>query len=380
MAGVSHILSIAKGALLAQQTAINIAGHNVSNVNTPGYTRQRLDLTTHEPTPEGVGYIGNGVKGQEVSRLYDRFMTERIMDQESTLQNLDSQMQMMRAVETSFNEAPGLALNELMSEFWNSWQTLTNHPEESATRQSVVQKGEMVIAQLHNMHSELVQNRYDIGDNIEAAVIDVNSLTSQLADLNANITSSESESKQINDLRDRRDTLVKELSGFLDINYFETSSGAYTIIMNDGHSLVEDKEAWNISWSDNQLNWITESSDGSVLEMPIASGDETGGKLGGWMEVHNQLIANQPENYMGRLNSLAESLIREVNQVHSQGVGLDRFTDKLAGTAEAADTARLDSTIDTATSTDSIKAGELTINDREIGKIEGGVVNNGLAM
>ncbi|MFP3982619.1 MAG: flagellar hook-associated protein FlgK [Desulfurivibrionaceae bacterium] len=379
MAGISHVLNIAKEALQAQQTSINVTSHNVANVNTPGYTKQRLDLTAAEPTPEKVGYIGGGVKGQEVSRLYDQFITDRIMDQESTLKNIDSQMEMMKTVETSFNEAPGMALNELMSEFWNSWQTLTNDPENSAARQSVVQKGEVVIGQLHSMHSELVQNRYDTENKIEAAVQDVNSLTSQIADLNGRITSSESETKQINDLRDKRDSLVKELSGFLDINYFEDRNGAYTVTMKDGHSLVESKDSWEISWSDNKLNWITESSDGSSRERAIASGEELGGKMGGWMEVHNQLIPNQPENYMGRLNSLAESMIREVNQIHSQGVGTVRFDDELVGTEKAADTARLDATINTATSTESIKAGDLTINGREVGEIKGGVVDNGRA-
>ncbi len=380
MAGITHVLNIAKEALFAQKTAINVAGHNISNINTPGYTRQQLDLTTHIPTKEAVGHIGNGVKSQEISRLYDQFMTERIMTQEATVQNLDAQMQMMKPVEASFNEAPGLALNELMSEFMNSWQTLTNHPEETATRQSVVQKGQLVINQLHNMHTGLVNNRYDIGDNIEAAVTDVNSLTNQIADLNGNITSSESKSKQANDLRDKRDNLVKDLAGYLDINYFETNSGAYTVMMNDGHTLVESNDAWNLKWSDNQINWLSEAPDGSTIEMPIASGEEMGGKLGGWTEVRNQLIPNQPENYMGHLNSLANSIVREVNQIHSQGVGMERFSEQLTGTAKAADTARLDATIDTATAAEDIAANELSINGRGIGKIDGGVVNEGIAM
>lgn len=380
MGGVSQILNIAKEALLVHQMSIGVAGHNVANVDTPGYTRQSLNLTPTVPTPDSVGFFGNGVRGEQINRHYDQFMVKRLVTQNSILSNLEAQQDSMRLVETSFNEAPGLAVNELMSDFWADWQTLTSYSEVQASRQSVVQQAELISEQFKMMNSEIIQTRYDISTSLQSAVDDVNELTRQIAAINVQITSSESDLRQQNDLRDERDNLVKELGKYVDIDYFEVSSGAFTILMNDGHTLVENNEAWGLDWKDNKLHWVSTAHDGSQFKIAIGDGDEMGGKIGGWMEIHNELIPGQPENYLGRLDALANALIREVNQQHTQGVGLVRFSEVLTSNDDAANTTLLTSTIDTAYATTTIDAGSMVINDRVIGKIDGATVTYGLAM
>ncbi|MCJ7600520.1 MAG: flagellar basal body protein, partial [Desulfobulbaceae bacterium] len=91
MAGISQILNSAKEALLAHQQAVAVAGHNIANVNTPGYTRQSLALTPAVPTQEGIGFFGNGVRGLAINRHYDQFMVKRLIGQNSTLSNLEAQ-------------------------------------------------------------------------------------------------------------------------------------------------------------------------------------------------------------------------------------------------------------------------------------------------
>nr|MDA8163835.1 flagellar basal body protein [Desulfobacteraceae bacterium] len=140
MGGVSDVLNIAKEALLAHQLSVQVASNNIANVDTPGYTRQTLNLTTNPATPSPVGSLGGGVRGDTITRQYDQFMTQRIMNQQSTMGNLEAQQESMKVVETAFNEAPGSGLNDLMSQFWASWQDLSNNPETLASRQSVVQK------------------------------------------------------------------------------------------------------------------------------------------------------------------------------------------------------------------------------------------------
>ncbi len=382
MAGISHVLNLAKEALVTHQLAIGVTGHNVANVNTPGYSRQTLDLTSPTASPIGIGYIGNGVRGERIERQYDRFMVQRLVDQESKLSNLEAQHQSMRIVETAFNEAPGMAVNDLMSQFWSSWQDLSTNPEFISSRQTVVQQADLINEQLHIMAAEIAQSRQDISSNLQAAVLDVNELTKQIAGLNLQITSGESDIHKQNDLRDQRDELTKELAQFVDINYFEMETGSYTILLKDGHSLVENNQAWSVKWDDRNLNWQTTNSNGQVTLTVIGDGtsDDLGGKMGGWMEVHAQLLEGEPENYLGRLDALANSLIREVNQQHSQGVGLERFSDIMESATIAADTTRLQSTVDAATALEDIPAGTFTINNREVGHIEGAVAINGLAM
>ena len=380
MAGVSNILNIAKEALLAHQTSISVVGHNVANVDTPGYTRQTLSLTPAISTPESVGFLGNGVRAESVTRHYDQFMVQRLIDQHSNLSNLEAQQQSLRIVETSFNEAPGLAVNELLSEFWSSWQSLTDNAELLSSRVSVVQQAELINEQFRIMSSELDRVRHDIGVNLQSGVADVNSLTKQISTLNSQITGTESDLRRQNDLRDQRDLLVKDLAQFLEINYFEVDSGSYTILMSDGHALVENNESWSIDWADNTLQWISQNAVGTEIRNALKDPDKLGGKIGGWIEVHDQIAIGQPENYLGRLDAMANALIREVNQQHSQGVGLIRFSDALSGAEIAANPALLQGTVSAVTAFETIAAGTFTINDREIGQINGGAVTDGLAM
>ncbi|MFA7347674.1 MAG: flagellar hook-associated protein FlgK [Desulfurivibrionaceae bacterium] len=380
MAGISHVLSVAKEALLTHQLSLQVASHNIANVDTAGYTRQSLQLETHNATPISSGMLGGGVKGTNILRNYDQFMVQRLASQESNLGSLEAQQESMRLVETVFNEAPGLAINDLMNQFWSSWQDLADNPEISGTRQAVIQSSQLIIDQLHTMTSEMTQAKFDIGVSLDTAIGDVNSIVSQIADLNVEISGTESAAGQANDLRDKRDTLVNDLSKLLDISFFEDKNGAYTILMADGHTLVESNESWQVDWENNELIWVNTDNDGAETRRPIGGGAELGGKIGGWLEVRGNLVEGDPDNFLGRLDAFANSLIRELNQQHTQGVGLNLFSDTLTGAEVAKNVARLTSTVDAATDITSIPAGSITINDREIGDIIGGADQNGLAM
>ncbi len=377
---IASTLNIAKEALLTHMSAITVAGHNIANVNTPGYSRQVLGLTTTVATPTGAGFIGNGVHGDTISRQYDLFMTQRQMNQNSTLRNLATQQQSMRLIETAFNEVPGLAVNELLSKFWESWQALSNNPELSSNRQTVVQQAELLNVQLQTMNTALAQTRFDIGVSLKSSIDTVNSLTKQLADLNTKITASETPKQEQNDLRDTRDTLLKELAGYLDITYFESSNGSDTVMMTDGHSLVNNNESWSLDWNGNSLQWININSKGAKVSATLDSSTTMGGSIGGLLETYNQLAEGNPDNYLGRLDSLANSLIREVNQQHSQGVGTVSFSDDLTSAELANDAILLHATVDTRTAADTLIAGSLEINGRSIGRIDGSVTTFGLAM
>ena len=198
MPGISSVLNIAKEALLAHQLSISVSGHNIANVDTPGYSRQTLALKTSVPTPEGVGFFGNGVRGERIARHYDQFMVQSLTDQNAVVSGLKAQQQSMRVVETIFNEAPGLALNDLMSSYWESWQELTDHPELLSARQNVVQQAELINAQLQSMSAEVIQTRHDIGISIQSNVDNVNSLAQQIAQLNGQISANETDIKKQN--------------------------------------------------------------------------------------------------------------------------------------------------------------------------------------
>lgn len=377
---IAGTLNIAKEALLTHQAAITVAGHNVANVNTPGYSRQTLDLATSVSTPTGIGFFGNGVRGESVTRQYDMFMVKRLMNQNATINNLTTQQQSMRVIETTFNEVPGLAVNELLGKFWESWQSLSNNPELSSNRLTVVQQAELLNAQLQSMTAELTQTKFDTSVSLNSAVQDVNSLTKQLADINTKITSSETPQQQQNDLRDTRDNLLTKLGGYIDINHFESSDGAYTVLMNDGHAMVTKNESWQLDWTGNAMQWVNVDSNGSSTRTTLNSKAALGGSIGGLLEINNELAEGDPDNYLGRINALANAIIREVNQQHSQGVGLVSFSDELTSAEYAKDATLLHTTVDARTAVNTLAAGAMTINGRSIGRIDGSVNTYGLAM
>ncbi len=381
MSGIGHVLSVAKEALMAHQLSIQVTGHNVANVDTPGYTRQSLSLKANPATPVGAGQLGGGVRGDEISRHYDKFMIERLAEQSSLLGNLAAQQQAMRVVEPIFNETKGLALNDLLNQFWNSWQELSDNPETLASRQNVVQSGQLLVDQFAIMSNEIIRARHDIGVNLDTGIQDVNSITQRIAALNVRIATAESSKAQANDLRDQRDNLVQELSGLLDITYFENKNGNYTVLMADGHSLVEIDQYWKVDWSDGQLLWSNTSPSGeATTTRSIGAGAELGGKVGGWMEVYNELAAGNPNNYSGRLDALANAIIREVNQLHSQGSGAVRFSDELIGAELASPTLVTTGLLDVSSSSKGIPAGIMSINGLKVGEIKSGAITEGLAM
>lgn len=381
MSGIGHVLSVAKEALMAHQLSIAVTGHNVANVNTPGYTRQSLNLKANPATPIGAGMLGGGVRGDEIVRHYDKFMIERLAEQSSLLGNLRAQQQAMGVVEPIFNEAQGLGLNDLLNQFWNSWQELSDNPETLASRQNVVQTGQLLVDQFAIMSNEIIRARHDIGVNLDTGIQDVNSITQRIAALNVRIATTESANAQANDLRDQRDTLINELSGLLDITYLENKNGNYTVLLADGHALVEVDQYWSVDWSDGQLLWSSTNSSGETsTPRAIGSGADLGGKVGGWLEVYNELAAGDPSNYSGRLDSLANAIIREVNQLHSQGMGTARFSEELIGAELAANTLVTTGLLDVSSASQAIPAGTMSINGLEVGEIKNGAVTEGLAM
>lgn len=374
MSGITHVLNIAKQALLTHQMSVQVTGHNVANVDTPGYTRQSLSLKANEAIPVGTGLLGGGVMGDTITRNYDQFMVERISRQSSLLGNLDAQQQALRVVEPIFNEARGLALNDLMNQFWNSWQELSDNPETLASRQNVLQHGQLLVDHLGIMNSEIIRARSDIGVSLKAGVNDVNSLATQIAELNGQISAAEVARGQANDLRDRRDNLVKELSTLVDVSHFADKNGSFTVLLANGHPLVEGQESWRVDWVNDQLNWLSTDNQGRTISRPLGTGAHLGGKLGGWLEIHSELTAGNPGNYAGRLDALANALVRELNQVHANGIGTVRFSEPLLGGEMGALTSVATGKIDAATAHRTLSAGSIKINGLSIGEIRGGSV------
>ena len=332
---MSDILSIAGQALLTQQQAISVTSHNIANVNTPGYSRQRLNVTASTPVESTTGPMGNGVSGVSIERLYDQFLSAQMSNESQGLGRWSAQKDATVKLEMVFNETDGSGLSHAMSKFWDAWQALSNNPSGTTERQILVTASQYLASTFNKLDWDLNQSQQNLDLNIQGTVDEVNRLTEQLADLNQKIISSEAGTSSANDYRDQREMVLKEIAELIDINTFEDANGAVSVLVAGGRPLVSAGESWQLSTQPNasglhDVVWVDQS--GAATDI---TSDITGGKLKGLIEVRDSIITD----YMTRLDSLAATLRADINLLHQggfdiNGVGGEEF---FIGTGTAAD-------------------------------------------
>lgn len=309
---------------MVQQKAIGVTAHNLANVNTPGFSRQRLNISTGLPLAMKPGQLGSGVKADEVERIFDRFLVKQTSKEQQAVGNWEAEKGALERVEIVFNEAEGFGLNEVMTAFWDSWNDLTNNPESATARKVVLSKGEDVAMTLNTMDVDLFEIQKDIDVSITGTVEDVNPLLEQIADLNVKISTIESgKIHNANDYRDDRDRVVKELAEYIDVNTFENEFGQLSVMTGYGQPLVVNADHWRLTTEMDPTsglhNVMWQGRDGTTMDITNTIEE---GKLGGWIRVRDQKIGE----YLSELDDFAEALITDLNALHNSGYGLDDST------------------------------------------------------
>lgn len=321
MPGLGGALDIARWSLYSSQLAIEVMGHNIANANTPGYSRQSLQVQANVPITMGPGQIGTGVKATEVIRSYDDFITRQISLKTSQHAFWQAQNTAMGEIETIFNESEEHGLNALMAEFWNAWSDISNNPGSIPEREALLAKTDNLTRFIRDIDYNLREYQRYLDTSVQGAVRNVNSIISQIASLNTQITSIEIKGLiNANDLRDKRDLLVEELSTYLDINYFEEeSSGQLMVFILGGTPLVLGNDCYALDMGQNADTGLTDIfwKDSSGRTVNITD-NLRGGKIAGWIDIRDTKI----DTYLGSMNSLIEELVWQVNSLHSEGVGL----------------------------------------------------------
>jgi flagellar hook-associated protein 1 FlgK len=341
MANIIGLLDIGRNALLTHQRAIHTTGHNIANVNTPGYSRQRVNLAATAPMDSNPGQMGNGVTATEVQRIYDRYVNDQINAGQHDLGRWETQRKAMERVELTFDETVGFSLNQAMTDFWNSWQALSNNPEGHTERVALNSKSDALATAFNQMSKDLLQQQRDIDSGLQVAVGEINALASEIAQLNQKISAVEIGGQNANDLRDSRDLVIKQLSEMIDINTYEDGQGRVTVALAGGQPLVDGPHVWNLATQPNaagHLNIVWTDSSGSTSDI---TGNIRGGKLKGWLEVRDVAIPD----YLTRLDSTANGIITEVNALHTAGFDLNAVAGEIFFTGTTAADIALNPTI-----------------------------------
>lgn len=319
MVTINSALYLGRDALLTHQLAMSVTGQNIANVNTPGYSRQRVNLES-TVILSAAGPVGTGVKAKGIERIYDQFLNAHMNEEIQEKGRWEAQNRSLLQTEIIFDQSSGDGLSQHMNLFWNSWQDLTLIPSGYSERKALLTASEDMTSNFHEKFAYLDQIQKDMDGTIETALGEINSLASQISNLNDKIVMMEMNGSAANDFRDQRDVLMHRLSESIRFTANEDSAGRVTLTLEDGNSLVGYPPFGKLTTAVNPSGYkdiVWDSMPSTSISASISAG-----KLKGWMEVRDSII---PE-YKDRLDTLALKMIQEINAIHAAGQGLDGST------------------------------------------------------
>jgi flagellar hook-associated protein 1 FlgK len=313
------IYGIGLSGLAAAQAGLLTASHNISNANTPGYSRQVVMLGTNQPQFTGAGFIGSGVNVTTVRRVYDDFLGAQATRAQASTSHLDTWSSELAKLDNLFGDAT-TGLGPALSGFFSALNTVAQRPADTASRQAALSAAQGLVSRLRQQASQLGEIRAADNGQIGSAVSVINGYATQIAELNRRIGEVNTGGVQPpNDLLDQRDQLVTELNQLVGASVVVQSDGAYNVFLSNGQGLVVGQNAM-------QLVARPNPDDPQNVEVGLVTGagvlrftanDITGGTLGGLLAFRDGPLADA-ENALGRI---AVNVATAVND--QQALGLD---------------------------------------------------------
>lgn len=321
MSGINHILDLASRALLNEQVGVEVTGHNIANVNTPGYSRQQVHFEAALPLPSPWGPLGDGVKIQSIQRAFDPFITARLDEKTATCAEYQARKAFLDQVASLFNETNEAALNDRLSAFWASWHDLANNPAGTAERQALLQNAQSLCEILNFQGDRLVQERASLVQQLSPLLSEINAHAARIAQLNVEIQAAEAGGQWANDLRDQRQREISQLAELVGVRYYTGGDGLINVSLANGISLVQGARSWTLDFTVAPDDSVTVRWNGPNGVREDITASLSGGRLAALLAVRDSLLVTWQQN----LDRIAQELIAAVNGQHSKGVGLDLF-------------------------------------------------------
>jgi len=315
-----HGLNIGLSALLAHQRALQVAGQNIANVNTPGYSRQTADLVALPPhmlTPPteslGPSQVGAGVEVVRVRRLTAELIDRHRRDQSQGLGWWETLQDGLQHLQSVFQEPSEQGLHAAMDSFWGAWRNLSDHPREAGSRVQVIQQGQRLAASLNRLYENLQSIQGDMDRRITGLIDTVNAQAAEIAELNAQIRRTLALGGQPNELMDRRDARIDELAKIADIQTMDQTDGTINVSLS-GQSLVFGHESARLlAETDAVTNHVkvTWADDHTPVRV-------SGGQIGAAFHMRDVVVTEK----LAQLDQMASGLITNINSVHQSGFDL----------------------------------------------------------
>lgn len=316
-------LNTALSGLVAQQRALNTTTHNIANVNTEGYTRQRVNMETSIPfsnpalnTPVGPGQLGTGVQIADYARLRDQFVDVQFRAQTAAQGQFQARSDALARLNDVVDEPGDTGLTGLLGKFWTGWQSLSLNPESPSVREAVRAAGEQLATGFTETRAQLVASQNEANTRITATTDEINLIAGQVNDLNQAIAKVVAVGQAPNDLLDQRDLLIDRIA--------KSANAAVTPVGTTGKVTVAIGGQVLINGATDTVNNVSVSGTG-VVTVGAAVAAVTDGALRGYIDVRDTVIGGAT-GYLANLDTLAATVITEVNSRHSTGFALDGTT------------------------------------------------------
>lgn len=321
MAG-SDLLRIGSSGLQAFQRSLNTIGNNIANVNTEGYSKQNVNLSARNPQINGYGFTGTGVQTTSITRSYDSFIEGNLRNSTSSTKEFEVFYAMAAQIDNVLAD-PDSGMSASMQRFFNAIQDVADTPSAIAPREVLLAEGKNLAGQFNELASWLDGVRGQLNSDVRGSVNEINRLNLSIAELNESIVIEQgrSNNQPANDLLDRRDLLIRELSELVSITTVQQDDGAVNVLGGIGQVLVVGNrpttlEVFAEANDPNQLGIAIKGSNGTLV--PITE-QLSGGRISGLLSFRDRML-DPASNSLGLV---AIGLSYYMNEQQTQGMDLD---------------------------------------------------------
>ncbi len=319
--------------IFAQQASLDTVGHNISNANTDGYSRQTVNLgtTRSETIYGGAGkmQLGTGVTAESVTRARDTFVDKQMWKESSTLGYGQMKEDALGRIEGIFKDNEDVGMQKILNNFWSAWKSVSTNASDYGTRTALRQRAVELVDNIKHAAQQLTDVAADLSSVIKIKVDKVNQINSEIVSLNKQIVTVEAGGRDnANDLRDRRDLLVDQLSSLIKVQVHEENDGSYAIQAN-GVSLVSGTSYTELAAINDTTSPLLNVYSQPVNKIVVKGTNEditfTGGEIQGMLDARDNDIYGV-KAHLDSLNEMSQFLMKDFNTIHKSGFGLDEQT------------------------------------------------------
>ena len=341
---LNSLLGIARSGLMVSQAQIATTSQNVTNAQTPGYSRQRARVSASYPQLMPQGVFGTGVQVDGIERLRNTLLDTTLRRDSQNASLAEERRDALQTIEGIFSEPSDTGLASSLDQFWSAWSDLSTNPDSSAARSVVRQRGSQVAAQLNQFGNQINSAANGARTQLSETAERVNALAAQVAEINMRIVAAEASGNEAPDMRDARDQRIDELASLVGATSLPQPNGSVNVNIG-GDSLVDGA---------NYKTVRVQSLRNDPAKLGIALGAlppggsptetmyQLGGKVAGMLESYNQVYPGT----LATLDGIASAIVTTVNSVHRTGfVGATPAGDFYDASRTTARTIRLDTAI-----------------------------------